>query len=306
MRILVTGALGHIGSSLIHTPSEHELVLVDNFATQRFASLFHLNYANKVEFYELDARHLGDSSIPNFSSLTHVVHLAATTDAAGNANNRNGIFDNNFEGTKRVADLCLKFNIPLIFPSTTSVYGSQSELVDESCKDLYPQSPYAECKIAEEQYLTELSKSGLKMVILRLGTIHGASIGMRFHTAVNKFVFQSKLKVPLTVWKTALHQKRPYLSLADAVQSFNHVIAKGLFDGEVYNVVTNNWNVQDIINAIKKHSLDEPTINLVDSPIMNQLSYEVSSKKFESAGFKFTGDLERDIKETLELLIGLN
>ena len=42
----------------------------------------------------------------------------------------------------------------LIFPSSTSVYGTQSKIVDEECTidDLKPQSPYAEVKLIEENY----------------------------------------------------------------------------------------------------------------------------------------------------------
>ena len=35
---------------------------------------------------------------------------------------------------------------------------------------------------------------------------------------------------------------------------------------------------------------------------MNQLSYEVSCKRFEAEGFKFNGDLKRGIAETIALL----
>jgi len=47
-----------------------------------------------------------------------------------------------------------------------------------------------------------------------------------------------------------------------------------------------------------------PDINLsfVDSPIMNQLSYEVSAQRFIDRGFTFTGDLQRGIGETVALL----
>lgn len=50
MKILVTGALGHIGSRLIRDLPKHfpgcEVVMVDNMITQRYCSLF--NYLQKV------------------------------------------------------------------------------------------------------------------------------------------------------------------------------------------------------------------------------------------------------------------
>ena len=40
----------------------------------------------------------------------------------------------------------------------------------------------------------------------------------------------------------------------------------------------------------------------VESKIMNQLSYNVSTEKFLKTGFKYEGSLERGIEETLSLL----
>src|SRR3972149_9285769 len=88
----------------------------------------------------------------------------------------------NFEGTKRVALACMGSGSCLIFPSTTSVYGSQEEKVDEECPliDLKPQSPYAESKLMAEQWLEAIGeREGLRYVICRLGTIFGTSPGMR-------------------------------------------------------------------------------------------------------------------------------
>ena len=57
MKILITGALGHIGSGLIHSikPNEFEKVyLIDNMSTQRYASLFNLSKEINFKFYEKD------------------------------------------------------------------------------------------------------------------------------------------------------------------------------------------------------------------------------------------------------------
>ena len=43
-------------------------------------------------------------------------------------------------------------------------------------------------------------------------------------------------------------------------------------------------------------------IKLVDSAIMNQLSYTVANEKFRNLGFAFQGNLARGIRETVELL----
>ena len=60
----------------------------------------------------------------------------------------------------------------------------------------------------------------------RLGTITGVSPGIRFHTAVNKFCFNASINKNVEVYKTALDQFRPYLSLKDAFKVFEFCIKK--------------------------------------------------------------------------------
>ena len=102
---------------------------------------------------------------------------------------------------------------------------------------------------------------------------------MRYHTAVNKFCWQAVMGQPLSVWRTAYEQKRPYLDLADAIRAIAFVIKQDLFDGRVYNVLTLNATVRDIVECIREF-VPDVRLSFVNSPIMNQLSYEVSCAAF--------------------------
>lgn len=309
MRLLITGGLGHIGSYLLRTLAVDlklaEIIVIDSAQTQRFSSLFNLSESPRIRFYEKDVRDLDSAFFSQLGKVDCVIHLAALTDASGTLDKREFLFSNNLKSTKSIVEICVELNVPMIFPSTTSVYGSQSILVDETCTDLVPQSPYAECKLEEERVVIDAAKDGLMAVVLRFGTIHGISPGMRFHTAVNKFSFQVANGLPISVWKTALHQKRPYLALSDASKAVAHVIAKSMFNGEIYNVVTENHTVEEIVAAIKIATTKQCNIEFVDSKIMNQLSYEVSNKKFISTGFEFHGNLFSDVRDTMNLLAGI-
>lgn len=306
-KLLITGALGHIGSKVIHgiKPGEYdEVVLLDDFSTQRYASLFNLPEDVRFTFIEENIDKADWDS--RLKGIDAVFHFAAITDAASSFGKEEQVERVNFEGTKRLAEACARNGVRLIFPSTTSVYGVQGNLVDENCSinDLKPQSPYAASKLKAEQYLQKLGEtSQLKFVILRLGTIFGISVGMRFHTAVNKFSWQAVMGQPVSVWRTALHQKRPYLDLNDAVDAFKFIVQKDLFDGRVYNVVTANATVNDILDVIRT-DVPDLTIQYVDTAIMNQLSYEVSSERFCKTGFKFRGALKQGIGETIKLIRG--
>jgi len=307
MKIIITGALGHIGSKLIRklpmTFPNMELVLIDNLSTYRYCSLFNLPKSFHYNFIEGDI--LKNDLTHLFENADVVIHLAAITDAVGSFNNKDQVEHVNFIGTEKVALACEKTGVSMIHISSTSIYGSPKETVDEFCSqdDINPQSPYAATKLKEEILLRKMyEENKIKHIICRFGTICGTSPGMRFHTAVNKFCWQATLKQPLTVWSTALDQKRPYLDLDDAIRAIAFIIQNNLFDGEIYNILTENMTVREIVGLIEKNLERNIRINYVDSAIMNKLSYEVLTKKIINQGFKFKGSIEKSIKETLLLL----
>lgn len=305
MKIIVTGALGHIGSKIIRDFSIYypnlKIILIDNMMTQRFCSVFNLPKNTNYELIEDDINKLNLEKIISKNDI--VIHLAAITDAAGTFNKAKELEENNFNTTKKISHTCLKNKAYLISFSSTSVYGTQKNIIDENCSrnELLPQSPYAKTKLKEEDLVQTLVKQGLRAVTFRFGTIYGISEGMRFHTAVNKFCWQASIGKPITVWTTAYDQKRPYLNLNDASRSIRHVIDKKLFNGEIYNVLTENLTVRNIVDKIKSF-IPSLKIQFVESEIMNQLSYEVSSEKFKNTGFKFKGNFHDGIEKTISLI----
>lgn len=309
MKIVVTGALGHIGSSLIRrlplSFSDVEVVMLDNLSTQRYCSLFNLPSGCKYRFIEGDVLDCDLDGI--FRGASVVIHLAAITNAEGSFQIKDQVEKVNVEGTMRVVQACLKAGCSMIFVSTTSVYGTQNEEVDEDCSgaELKPQSPYAESKLKAERYLQEMAGKGLRVAICRFGTIFGASVGMRFHTAINKFCWQAIMGQPITVWRTAMDQVRPYLDLGDAVRALIFITSNKLYNGHIYNVVTVNESVRHITEIISRY-VPGLSIQYVDSRIMNQLSYRVSSNRFRDKGFQFSGNLEEGIRATLDLLRNSN
>lgn len=291
--IVITGALGHVGSKLIRELNQ-DILMIDNFRTEAYPSLFNLG---KHRFIQGDIMEM--ELAPLFAGADAVIHLAAHADPENSYNIPDLVHKINVEGTRRVAMACIESRVPMIFASTTSVYGVQEEEVDETCKVLKPQTPYATSKIVAEQLLMDLE--GLRFIICRFGTVFGPTSGMRFHTAVNRFCFQAAFGKPITVWKTALNQNRPYFSMEDMVRAMRFIIENEVYTNEIYNLVTVNTTVGHIVEIIKE-SIPDLSVNFVDSPIMSQLSYTISSKKFRDLGFEFQGDIRQGIKDTLELL----
>lgn len=307
MHILVTGALGHIGSRLIRTiptlVSGADICLLDNLSTQRYCSLFDLPDHATYRFVEADV--LTTDLVSLCREADVVIHLAALIDDESVP--AATIDQVNRGGTERVARACAETHTALIFVSTTSVYGTLSGAVDEECRlaDVDVFGPYTRSKWSGERILEKAGREhGLRFVICRFGSIVGVSPGMRFHTAVSKFCWQALTGVPLTVWRHAVHQQRPYLDLGDAVRALIFLLQRQLFDGRTYNVVSFNVTVSDVVRAISTY-VPQLQVRYADPPISNQPSYRVDSGRLTDLGFAFTGTLDCGVSDTTRLLRAL-
>ena len=302
MKLIITGSCGHIGSYIadrMHLiPKIKETILIDNLGSNRHYSLFNLKKKNKLIFHQIDISK--KNSLDKFKNINYLIHCASMTNAEKSFSVKNEMFKNNLDCMRVVIDFCKKNKIKLIHLSSTSVYGKQAKIVDENCEKKYlkPQSPYAKIKLIEEKMLKK--EKNLKYTTFRFGTISGFSKGIRFHTAVNKFCLNAALNQKIHVYKTALHQYRPYLTLSDAFKVFKFSINNDFFKNDIFNALSKNYTVSQILEKIKKIK-PNIKIKLVDTPIMNQLSYHVDKNKLIKSGLRLNSDLQKDINQTLKL-----
>jgi len=302
MNILITGGFGHLGSILIEKLTKDKRIkkifVIDNFLTQRFCSFIKIK-KKKIFFFDEDINQFSFKKIK--TKIDYAIHLAAITNAEKSIGKEEEIKKNNFNGTKKIVNFCKDKKIHLIFASSTSVYGDQSKIINSQNNQnknmINPQSPYAECKIFEENYIKQKLK---KFTILRLGTICGISSGIRFHTAINKFSYQAALSKPITVWKKLYTKKRPYLVLSDFVKLIEFILIKKKIIG-TFDAVSENHSVINIIKMIKIYKKDLK-IKFVNTKILNQKSYIVIPDYFISIGFKFKGKVKNEIRKTISIL----
>lgn len=305
MNILITGGLGHIGTHLLKSINKirnlNKVYIIDNNSNNRINSIFNYKFKN----LNLILDDLSDKTC--FKKIKHkidvIIHLASITDAESSVKNKKKVFNNNYKSFLNIVQFSRDNKCKLIHISSTSVYGSNESLVDEDCTELRPQSPYAEVKLLEENYLKKMKK--INYITLRFGTIVGYSMGMRFHTAVNKFCYHTIMNKPITVWKTAIDQYRPYLSLDDAFKTLKYIIEKNYFDNKIHNVCSNNYTVRQIISLIKKNK-NIISVKFTNSKIMNQLSYKVISKNNLMKKIRLKGEIKSDIKKIFDSLKAIN
>ena len=303
MKILITGACGHIGSFLaenIHKiKSISKTIIVDNLKSNRFNSLYNFKKKNNLSFFLRDLNNL--NALNDFHNVDAIIHCASMTNAEKSFGKEKEMYRNNLNCLKTTMKYCINRNTKLIHLSSTSVYGKQTDIVDENCerKFLKPQSPYAKIKLIEEKLLKKNSNK-LRYNTFRFGTIAGISKGIRFHTAVNNFCLNAAIGEKIKIYKTALHQYRPYLSIRDSFKVFKFCLEKDFFENDIFNAVSGSFTVNQILNKIKKI---KKKINVVyiNSPIMNQLSYHVDDQKIKNKGLILKSNIDVDIKDTLLL-----
>lgn len=291
-KIVVAGALGHIGSRFVRrlpqVYKDCQIVLVDNLLTQRYCSLFNLPEGN-YQFINADVRTV--NLIPIISGAQGVFHFAAVADPGATEETIHNV---NFPATLAIANACATEKVRMFFVSSTSVYGQDGKLD--------PKTPYAVSKLKEEGMISSLGKTKkLAWSIVRFATICGISPGMRFHTAVNKFCFQAASGNPLGVWESARSQMRPYLDLSEGVEALLFLFNHSECDSDIYNVVTENLSMEKIISLISTY---RPGIKIdyIKDKVVNPASFSISDEKIRGKGFTYRGDIGICIKETLDLL----
>ena len=136
MNLLITGCCGHIGSYLVNNIHKIKKIkktfLIDNFHSTQINSLFSVKKNNNVKFYNLDLTK--KNSLKRFNKIDYVIHLASMTNAAGSFQKKKEMYKNNINCMKNIISFCKTKKAKLIHISSTSVYGKQTSIVDETCE----------------------------------------------------------------------------------------------------------------------------------------------------------------------------
>ena len=169
--IVVTGALGFIGSCLVSVLSTEvrvRIVAVDDFSKKykypnlnMSANVIRIDRDNFIEWLQ-----------DNIDNITFVYHLGARTDTA---EQDSALIDTlNLSYSIEVCKLCAEGGIPLVYASSASIYGDGRLGFDDRYTSRYrPLNPYAVSKYEFDKWLTNQIDKPPYWIGLRFFNVYG-------------------------------------------------------------------------------------------------------------------------------------
>jgi UDP-glucose 4-epimerase len=174
MTILVTGGSGFIG---VHISVEmlnagYDIVMFDNFSNSKPEALKRVHeVTNKdFQFYELDMRDKEKlEKVFSENKIEAVIHLAGLKAVGESIQVPLKYYDNNINGTLTLIEMMKKYDVKkLVFSSSATVYGLQSQVPISEGYSLKATNPYGRSKLMIEEILRDLHASDNEWSIIPL------------------------------------------------------------------------------------------------------------------------------------------
>ncbi|MBB5322551.1 NAD-dependent epimerase/dehydratase family protein [Marinobacter oulmenensis] len=280
-RVLVTGAGGYIGSVLVPKLLENGFAVraVDRF----FFGIDVLTEAPHLEIIREDSRHLSEE---HFRHVDAVIDLVAISNDPSGELYEAATWQINHAGRARTARLAREAGVDrYILPSSCSIYGFQSQTVDES-SPTNPLTVYARANECAERDTLKLASDRFVVTVLRQATVFGFSPRMRFDLAINGMTYGAFANRRLPLMRDGT-QYRPMVHVQDTTDLMLLLLgaAPRLINGEIFNVGSTDNTYQ--LGKLGKE-IAATVSELIDAPVDVEWygepdcrSYQVSFGKVE-------------------------
>jgi UDP-glucose 4-epimerase len=170
-KVAVTGGAGFIGSNLTKRLLEDgfEVVVVDDLST---GLLTNVDQA-RTDFQKLSITD-PQMLLAALDGCSTIFHLAARGSVPRSIKNPVATHEVNATGTFNVLEVARKTGAHVIFSSSSSVYGRNTQLPKDESMWLSPLTPYAASKLAAEGYVQAYAAAyNLPTTILRFFNVFG-------------------------------------------------------------------------------------------------------------------------------------
>lgn len=313
--IVVTGAAGFIASNVIQALNEmgyHELVLVDDFSKPERKR----NYENKFFHSLVNRDTFMDYFKDNHQYIDFVIHLGARTDTT---EFDYSVFQKlNVDYTIGIWNLCVEYQIPLVYASSAATYGMGELGYDDRhdiVYDLKPLNPYGRSKNEIDKYILGQAKQPPFWAGLKFFNVYGPN---EFHKGkMASVILHSFRQIQETGQVKLFRSHNPNYQDGQQLRDFVYVkdVARVILwlmghqpESGLYNVGTGKArSFYDLADNTFKAMGRETDIQFIDTPLNIRDKYqyftEANMTKLRRAGYSepFTS-LEDGVKEYVDFL----
>jgi nucleoside-diphosphate-sugar epimerase len=243
--VVVTGGAGYIGAVLVRMLVEQDwkVRVVDRlyWGEKPIAPVL-----DKLELFQQDVRSMCDDVLQGADAVIHLAGLSNDPTAEMNPEANRQM---NAVATRALAEACKRVGVErLSYGSSCSIYdGLPVGPVYDETADVQPKGAYATSKYEGEEALLEHADDNFSPIILRQGTVYGASPRMRFDLVVNTFVKAAVQNGELQIhgggwmWRPLVDVKdvaRAHIACLEAPRDSVHA--------QVFNVVHDNFQIRGL------------------------------------------------------------
>lgn len=284
MKILVTGAVGFIGSHLCErlVSQGHQVIGIDNFSTYYDPALKKINAEDiqKAGVTLLTADLLDDLASILPSDIDIIYHFAAQPGISATTPFTD-YERNNIQATQNLLQWAIHQNKQtqlFVNIATSSIYGLHATSTEEEAP--MPVSDYGVTKLAAEQLVLASQRSGkLPACSIRLFSVYGPrERPEKLYTKLIKSIYEG---TSFPLYEGSEHHERSFTYVQDIVDGLEKLIEhKDACDGEIINLgSTEVYTTGQGIALIEKIVGKKAVIDKVDKRPGDQLKTSATIDK---------------------------
>jgi len=307
MRILITGNLGYVGSTLVPFLKRYD----DSFSLVGWDAGFFahsLTNCKVLPEQSLGMQFFGDTrdlTIENLKGFEAIVHLAAVSNDPMGQSFEAVTHEINRVASVKIAKMAAEAGVKkFVFASSCSMYGAASENPKTEKDATNPLTAYAKSKIGTEQDLTDVDLGDMVVTNLRFATACGMSDRLRLDLVLNDFVASAVSSGKIEILSDG-SPWRPLIDVEDMSRAILWACMRSASDGGQVlsvNAGRSEWNyqVKDLAEAVVSQIPGcELSLNKDAQP--DKRSYKVDFSLFESLAPEFSPRISLD--ESISRLI---
>jgi len=308
MKVLITGNMGYVGSSLVrYLKKNNEDINIVGFDTGFFAHS--ITGSSDVPERYLSSQIFGDTrEFPDeiLKGVDAVVHLAAVSNDPMGKQFEAVTREINRDASVNLAKKCAAAGVKnFVFASSCSMYGEGSGAPKVETDITNPLTAYAKSKIGTEDDLNASNLGEMICTNLRFATACGMSDRLRLDLVLNDFVAGAIVDKKITILSDG-SPWRPLIDVEDMARAINWACVRSEdVGGRVLSVNTgsniSNYQVRDFAEMVSAQ-IPRCTISLNTDAVPDKRSYRVDFSLFEKLAPDHTPkvSLENSIQRLIE------